>query len=440
MTSYIPHSEADREAMMKAIGIGNVGQLFVDIPQSKIVKGLLPLPSPMPEMELRRHMTELSAKNQIPRLSFAGAGAYHHFIPSAVNHIISRSEFFTAYTPYQPEISQGSLQVMYEFQTMIAHLAGMEVANASMYDGSSALAEAATLACISKKRNKVLISRSVHPEYRDVVKTYMRARNFELVEVGIKDGSTDLVDLQSKLDTSVAAVIVQSPNFFGVIENQERGAELAHNKESFFISCVVEGMSLGILKSPGECGADFFVGEGQSFGISPSYGGPNLGLFAVREEHIRKIPGRLVGKTVDMEGRDAYVLTLQAREQHIRREKACSNICTNQGLMAIAATVYLSTVGVKLGDIAYQNMQKNRYARDTLPGKPVFDRPTFNEFVLRIPDAKKKHELLVQRGILAGVLLEDLYPELKDCLLVCCTELTTKNDIDSLAAALGDVQ
>lgn len=442
MTDYIPASDDDTQLMMKEVGIKAFDELFVDIPAEHRLSGLLDIPPPMPEQELRKAMVELSQKNIVPKLSFAGAGCYHHFSPSVVNHIISRSEFFTAYTPYQPEISQGALQTIYEFQTMIARLTGMDAANASMYDGSTALAEAANASCIFSGRKTVLISKAVHPQYRQVVKTYMDARGASLVEIGFKDGQTDLASVQEHLSDDVAAVIIQSPNYFGVIEDQQAIAALAHEKKALAISCFTEGISLGLLKPAGELGVDICVGEGQSFGLPVSYGGPYVGLFAAKMEHVRKVPGRIVGKSLDADGRDAYVLTLQAREQHIRREKASSNICSNQGLCAIAAAVYLSMAGKRLRDIAYLNAQHARYAAKVLApfGKLKFSKHYFNEFVFQIDNAKALHAALLERGIHFGVLLEDVYPELKDCVLVCATELTGKEDIDRLAAKVASMK
>ncbi|MAH33502.1 aminomethyl-transferring glycine dehydrogenase [archaeon] len=446
MTNYIPNSDKDKKLMMDAIGIKNTDELFTDIPKEKILTNPLNLPRGVSEIELRQNMKDICKKNIIPKLSFLGAGCYNHFIPSTVNSVISRSEFLTAYTPYQPEISQGSLQIMYEFQSMIASLSGMDAANASMYDGASALAEAASVTCLSKGKNTILISKSVHPEYRDVVRTYMKARDVNVIEIEIKDGVTDKDDLKNRVNEDVAAVIVQSPNFFGIIEDQEKISDIAHKNNALMVSCVTESISLGILKSPGSLGADIFIGEGQSFGLTPSFGGPHLGLFAVKKELVRKMPGRIVGKTSDADGKDAYVLTLQAREQHIRREKACSNICTNQGLCAIAASVYLSTVGKKLKDLAYQNMQKAHYAFDTLLQvdgcEKVFENPFFNEFVLKVKNSREIKSKLEEKNIIIGLLLEDFYPELKDCILFCVTELTRKEDIDDLAkelsVAIGD--
>ena len=438
MTSYISGSVDDANQMLKTAGVKSIDGLFKDVPAEHKITELLNFPKGISELSLKKELSLLSKKNVLPEISFLGAGCYNHFIPSTVSAITGRGEFYTGYTPYQAEISQGSLQVIYEFQTMIASLAGMEMANASMYDGATALGESAVMASIHTKKERVLIAKSVHPEYRQVLQTYMAGRNIEILEIEINEGSVDIADLQAKLDDKTAGVIVQSPNFFGIIEDQEQIAEMAHGSSALFISCAAEAMSLGYLKSAGECGADIFAGEGQSLGISQCYGGPHLGLIAVKKPLLRRLPGRISGRTVDADGNDAFVLTLQAREQHIRREKASSNICTNQGLCAIAATVYLSTVGNKLMDIAMQNHQKANYAFDTLQScsELLFEKPFFNEFVIKIPNASSVIRTLLQKGIVAGLPLEEYYPDMTDCILVCCTEMTTKAQIDRLQSEI----
>ncbi len=438
MTSYISGSEDDVNVMLETAGVKSIDGLFKDIPEEHKISGLINLPKGISEFELKKELSLLSEKNIQPTISFLGAGSYNHFIPSTVSAITGRSEFYTGYTPYQAEISQGSLQAIYEFQTMIAHLSGMDMANASMYDGATALGESAIMACTHTKKEKVLVAKSVHPEYRQVLHTYMAGRNIEVSEIKTDKGSVDIADLKAKLDDKTAGVIVQSPNFFGIIEDQEQIAEIAHGNSSLFISCVVEAMSLGYLKNPGECGADIFAGEGQSLGISQCYGGPHLGLIAVKKPLLRRLPGRISGKTVDADGKEAFILTLQAREQHIRREKASSNICTNQGLCAIAATVYLSTVGNKLMEIARQNHQKTNYAFESMSScaEVLFQRPFFNEFVVKIPNANSDIKTLLQKGIIAGLPLEEYYPDMSDCILVCCTEMTTREQIDLLKSEI----
>jgi glycine dehydrogenase subunit 1 len=386
-------------------------------------------------------MGELAGKNKLPRLTLTGAGAYHHFIPAVVGHIIGRAEFYTAYTPYQAEISQGILQAIYEYQTMIAHLTGTEIANASMYDGASAMAEAAVLCAKMSNRTKIIVASSVHPEYRQVLRTYSWANGYTVVEIPcVPSGQCDLNALQAQLDDQVAAVFLQSPNFFGIIEDIAPFADAAHKKGAMLVAGFTDGTSLGILKPAGAAGADFVVGEGQSFGNPLNYGGPYLGIFAAREKFMRRIPGRLVGATVDKNGQRGFVLTLQTREQHIRREKATSNICSNEALCALAAGVYLAALGKNLKKLAELNINKTQYLKNKLLGltgwKEVFSSSVYNEFVLRCPDSKRVNEKLKSEGILGGYELQKDYPELENALLFCATEMISKEDIDTVATIL----
>ena len=432
---YCPHTKDDIAQMQAAIGVKSIEELFADIPQKFRFREMPDVPSGLSEQETIALMSAIAARNQMPRLTLTGAGAYVHFIPSVVSHIVGRSEFYTAYTPYQAEISQGILQAIYEYQTMIAHLTGTEIANASMYDGASAMAEAAVLSAKMSNRSKIVVARSVHPQYRQVLKTYCWANGYTVTEVPYAaSGQLDLVGLQTTLDESVAAVIVQSPNFFGCLEDITPIADAAHAKGALLISGFTDGTSLGILKPAGACGADFVVGEGQSFGNPINYGGPYLGIFAAREKFLRRIPGRLAGATVDKNGKRGFVLTLQTREQHIRREKATSNICSNEALCALAACIYLAVLGTNLKKLAALNVNKAQYLKSRLlqiPGwKEVFSAPIYNEFTLCCPDARAVNEKLQAEGIIGAYDLQKDYPELKNTLLFCATEMLSKNDMD----------
>lgn len=421
--------------MLHAIGVNNIIELFKDVPQSLILKEKLRIPHALSEIETKRLLKSIAAKNNPDMVSFLGAGAYSHFIPAIVNHLLLRGEFFTAYTPYQPEISQGMLQAIFEYQTMICSLTGMDVANASMYDNSSALAEAAAMACRIKNKNKILISRAVHPEHREVVRTYMDANSIELTEVDCTEGTTEI-----ERHKDFAAILVQQPNFFGIIEDLSLISNFSHENDALLVVSVNEPTSLGLLKSPGSYNADIVVGEGHSFGNSISFGGPFVGFMATKKEFVRQIPGRLAGQTVDSEGRRGFVLTLQAREQHIRREKATSNICTNQALNALAVTITLATLGKELKNLAVQNLQKSHYAVNRLENagiKRVFAAPFYNEFVVEVKDSKKSGENLIKNGILPGLDLGRFYKEHKNRMLFCVTEMNTKEQIDKLVEALS---
>ncbi len=442
---YIPHTAGDVTEMLERIGVARLEDLFVEVPAAVRLKRPLEIQEPASETELLRELKALALVNATPEThkSFLGGGAYYHFIPTVIDLLISRSEFYTAYTPYQPEISQGTLQAIFEFQTLICQLTGMDAANASMYDGASACAEAVLMAMRLTRRKRVLLSKALNPRYRGVVATYCRYLNMELVEVDIAaDGRTDLEDLAAKLDDSTAAVVAGYPNYFGVIEDVAALAETSHEMGAKLVTAVAEPVALGLLKSPGELGADIVAGDGQSFGLPLSFGGPYVGFFAVRQKDVRGMPGRLVGETTDLEGQRGFVLTLATREQHIRREKATSNICSNQGLCALMATIFMSLLGKQgLREMAEQNLAKAAYARKQFSGLQgfslVFDGPSFNEFVVRseAPVAEVLSRLEAA-GILGGIPLAADYPDLADCFLVCVTEQNQRAEIDALVAAL----
>jgi len=443
---YLPHTPEDVAAMLSQIGVNSVEDLFVEIPESVRLNRALELPEPLAEADLLRELQQLAGKNAsvATHRSFLGGGAYNHFSPTAVDQLISRSEFYTAYTPYQPEISQGTLQAIFEFQTLICQLTGMDAANASMYDGASACAEAVLMAMRLTRRSKVLLSKALNPRYRETTATYCRYLGVQLEEIEIGgDGRIDLQDLAAKLDDATAAVVMGYPNYFGAVEPLAAVADAAHAAGAILVATVAEPVALGLLKSPGELGADIVVGDGQSFGLPLSFGGPYVGFFATRQKGLRAMPGRLVGETVDLDGKRGFVLTLATREQHIRREKATSNICSNQGLCALIATVYLSLLG-KLGlrELAQQNYAKATYAREqiaTLEGFSLpFASPAFNEFVVRSEsDVTPLLAKLQDQGILAGIPLGADYPALDDCFLVCVTEQNTRREIDELVEALA---
>jgi glycine dehydrogenase subunit 1 len=437
----IPNSPDERAAMLQNIGAARIEELFQQIPENLRLNSRIGIGEAMSEPDLIAYFRDLAAKNATDFQSFLGAGAYAHFIPVIIDSLISRSEFFTAYTPYQPELSQGTLQYIFEFQTMTCQLTGMEVANASLYDGSTGLAEAVLMAQRITRRDQFILANSVHPQYREVVELYTKHMGLEFDYAQPSD--TGVIDVNAlKIDKETAAVVVQSPNFFGCIEDLQAIAEAAHEAGALMIVAVAEGLSFGALKSPGACGADIVVAEGQSFGIPLSYGGPYCGMFATLEKYIRQMPGRLVGETKDNQGRRGYVLTLSTREQHIRREKATSNICTNQGLFALMATIYLATMGRKgVQEVANQNLQKAHYAAREiarLEGYALqFTAPFFNEFVVKTPQAASEiTSRLLDKKIIGGLALDRYYPEMSDALLVCVTETTKKEAIDNLVAAL----
>lgn len=426
---YLPGTSQDIEKMLKTIGVPSIETLFDPIAKAFRHPRPLDLPTTLSEIELKRHVEELSHQNQAAFFtSFLGAGAYAHFIPTIVNYLSSQGGFLTSYTPYQPEISQGTLRTIFEFQTMIARLTGMEVANASMYDGATALAEACLMAKrLFPEKREILLTKGIHPEYRDICQTYTQAQDIQLI-------STDMEDLKSKINDQTLAIAVQYPNFFGIIEDLGKIQTICRAKNVLFIVCVTEPLSLALLKSPGQFGADIVVGEAQSFGNSLSYGGPHVGFFATRMSFVRAMPGRIVGETTDDKGNRAFTLTLSTREQHIRREKATSNICTNEALLATRATIYLSTVGEKgLKKLAIWNHSLACYLREALKGKAElrFQRPFFNEMTLEfkkpIDEIEKKS---LENKMIPGLRLDRFYPELKNCLLICTTELISKEAID----------
>ncbi|HEY6119356.1 MAG TPA: aminomethyl-transferring glycine dehydrogenase subunit GcvPA [Pyrinomonadaceae bacterium] len=443
---YIPNSPEERAEMLNSLGLDSPEELFASIPNDLLLRNHLNVPAALSELELLARFDRLGQKNAGPaRISFLGGGAYAHYIPTVVDHVISRSEFFTAYTPYQPEISQGTLQAIFEFQTLVCQLTGMEVANASMYDGSTALAEAVLMAERVTGKSKVIAARSVHPQYLEVVETYVQHAGIEL-EIADFDGESGLVNatLNDRIDDQTAAIVVQSPNFFGAVEDIARLADTAHAKGALLIVAVAEAISLGLLKPPGACGADIVIAEGQSLGVPLSFGGPYVGLFAVSERHARQMPGRLVGEAYDKHGRRGFVLTLATREQHIRREKATSNICTNEGLIALAATVYMETMGRKgIQEVAWQCAQKAAYAAEKigeLDGFSLrFSGPRFNEFVVRGPIEAKQilRPLADEAGIDAGIALSRFYPDCEKDFLVCVTEINTREEIDALVQGLA---
>lgn len=440
---YIPNSPEEREEMLASIGLSSADDLFRSIPEDVRLNRELKVTEPLAEPEVIAVLSAMAAKNTAAeKSSFLGAGVYSHFSPTIVDHLIQRSEFFTSYTPYQPEISQGTLQYIFEFQTLICQLTGMEVANASMYDGSTAMAEAYLMARRVTRRDKIIVAKSVHPEYRAVAETYSRHGDSDIQNVGF-DEKTGCVAELIGLDDKTAAVVVQSPNFFGCIEDLQAIADQAHSVGALLIVVVAEAISLGLLKSPGAAGADIVVGEGQSFGIPMSFGGPHVGFFATREKYMRQMPGRLCGVAYDKNGNRGFVLTLSTREQHIRREKATSNICTNQGLIALAATIYMETMGKKgLREVAMQNAQKAEYAARRIAEidgfEIAFSAPKFNELVVR--GHKTADDILSQlrtkHGIIGGLALSKYYPERKNEFLVCVTETNKKSQIDDLVRGL----
>ncbi len=418
--------------MLAACGITSAEQLFEQVPASARIDHALNIPPGLSEYEIADTFKALGAKNAVGYASFLGAGVYNHYRPVVVDTIVSRGEFLTSYTPYQSEISQGTLTAIFEFQTMICQLTGMDVANASMYDGSTAVPEAAMMAVRVTKRNRILVARSVHPEYRDVLNTYAKNQGLPVEEVGYDNetGQIDLNDLEAKLNGETACVIIQSPNFFGIVEDTNAAAERAHAKGALLVFTFAEAVSLGILEPPRA--ADIVAGELQSFAISPSYGGPFAGIMAAKEQFIRQIPGRLVGATKDTNGNRAFCLTLATREQHIRREKATSNICTNQALVALMATIYMELYGKQgLRELATQNLSKARYLAGKL--KPRFSGPSFNEFVAVTADPEDVNRRLLDRKIIGGLPLAKYYPELSDGVLLCATEMTKRADMDALA-------
>ena len=446
---FIPHTERDIREMLEAIGVQNVDQLFAGIPGNlQLGNKHLDLPRALSESEVINTLRQIQMRNPDTDeiSSFLGAGAYRHYSPVVIGNLIQRGEFSTSYTPYQAEVSQGTLQAIFEFQTMIAMLTGMDVANASLYDGASALAEAVLMANRINQQKEYLISSAVHPEYRETTETYLRGTDHQLINAPYNsDGKTNFEFIRTNLNDRTSAVILQSPNFFGVVEEYEQLGKELREQNTLLIVVVAEPLSLGILKPPGERGADIVVGEAQSFGLPVSYGGPYAGFFATREKFVRQMPGRLAGETIDRKGRKSFVLTLSTREQFIRRERATSNICTNQGLCMLAVTIYLAVMGKQgLRELALLNLRKVDYLKNKLSktrGFEIrFNADTFNEIVLKCPrPATEIRDALLEYKILAGLPLGDYYQQLDDSLLICATELNTVEAIDRLAEKLGTV-
>ncbi|WP_457558336.1 aminomethyl-transferring glycine dehydrogenase subunit GcvPA [Candidatus Harpocratesius sp.] len=427
---YVPHDNKEIAEMLTAIGVDSLNDLYQDIPKNLILDHLN-LANGISEPDLLKELTKLSEKNKQYSTAFIGAGSYFHYIPSLVDFVISRSQFFTAYTPYQAEASQGFLQAIFEYQSAIARLTELDVTNASMYDGASALAEAAIMAAFLTRKKKILLIKGIHPEYVETVKTYCWGRNFEVEEI-------NLDQLEEKVNSEIGGVCFQSPNFFGEIENaNEIVTKIKNlNKKTLVIQCMTDPTCLGVLVPPGKTGVDIFVAEGQSFGLPPSFGGPGLGIFATHDKYTRKMPGRLIGLTKELNGdKEGFVLTLQAREQHIRREKATSNICSNQSLCMLSALVYLVSMGkTGLKQIAMQNIQKSYYLKTKLAeisGYQILsNKPTYNEFVVKCPNYQKLKGLCKANDILPPLDLTKYYPEMKNSALFCVTEQNSKKDIE----------
>lgn len=445
--NYISLSNQDKKEMLESIGVSSVEELFGCIPEAIRLKRPLDLPHPKAELDLVRTIEDVSRKNTYAQyLSFIGAGAYAHFIPAVVDYLSARGEFVSPYTPYQPEVSQGTLQIIFEFQTLICQLTGLDIANASLYEGATGTAEAVLMAQRITRGTKVLLARSLHPQYREVVGTYIKNLGLRAAEIPFgEDGGVDKNRLKEMIDDETCAVVYQSPNFFGICEDVRSLSEIASGRRALSVAVVAEPISLGLLESPGKLGADIVTGEGQSFGIPLSFGGPYLGFMSCRKDYIRQLPGRISGQTVDVDGERGFVLTLATREQHIRRERATSNICTNQALCAVRATIYLEFLGKKgLKEVAWQNAQKANFALEKLTSIPgvrrKFTGSAFNEFVLQFPKPWKEISArLKERQILGGIGLGEWYPELKDCSLVCVTELKKREDIELFSDVIKEI-
>lgn len=443
---YIINTAKDQQIMLESIGLESIEQLFQSIPSEFRLQQALDLPAALSEMELEQHLGQLAASNHdvTRKTCFLGGGSYDHFVPAIVDAIASRSEFYTSYTPYQPEVSQGNLQAMFEYQSLICQLTGMDVSNASLYEGGTATLEAVLMAMsVTRREGKILVPESLHPEYRQILQTYLGETTTNLRTLKTPTGALTLETLEAELDDQTACVVIQHPNFFGSLEDVSSIAELAHQHGALVIH-VFDPISLGILKRPSELGVDIAIAEGQSLGTPLLYGGPYLGIMACREQFLRRLPGRIAGQTVDQQGKRCWVLTLQTREQHIRRHKATSNICTNQGLLALRSAIYLATMGPQgMEEVADLCLQKARYARDRLLAEnrfeAAFEVPAFKEFVIR--DRENQVADLLQNadqdGILAGIPMGTWYPDLSDCFLVTVTEKRTKAEIDALVQSLA---
>lgn len=433
---YLPKSDLERREMLQAIGVSSLEDLYSYLPPEVRFDRPLAIAPGKSEFDIVDYFRARGNETATGYASFLGAGVYAHYRPVLVDTVVSRGEFLTSYTPYQAEIAQGTLTSIFEFQSMICQLTGMEVANASMYDGSSAVPEAAMMAMRITGRDHVLVAKTVHPEYREVLATYAKHQGMpvDLVGYSAESGGLDMADLEARLTTKTAAIIIQSPNFFGIVEDTKRAAELAHAKGALLIFVFTEAVSLGLLEPPRD--ADIVAGELQSFAHPPSYGGPYAGIIATKEKFIRQIPGRLVGETKDNRGNRAFCLTLATREQHIRREKATSNICTNQALIALMATVFMTVYGKEgLRELASQNLSKAHYLAGKVPLR--FSGPFFNEFVAKVPKPDDLNAKLLEKKIIGGVPLGRFYPELADSMLLCCTEMNKRADMDALAEAFA---
>lgn len=442
MHPYLPHTEQDIKNMLDTIGLKSIDDLFNDVPESMRMKKELDLPKAKSEIEVRRIIGGMAAKNlssnDVP--TFMGAGLYDHYIPSVIAPMISRGEFLTSYTPYQPEVSQGTLQYIFEFQSLLCELTGMTVANASVYDHSNAVAETAIMCANVSKKNQILVSKTLNPDSVEVLYNYAKGHNLEVVLIEEKDGITDLEDLKAKLSDETACVMVQSPNFFGIIEDLEEAAEITHTAKKASFVAAVDPISLGILKRPGDIGADVVIGEGQALGIPVEFGGPSLGFMCTTDKFLRKLPGRIVGQTVDKNGNRCFVLTLTAREQHIRREKATSNICSNQGVNTLSATMYMCLLGKEgLKEVAMQSLSKAHYLQKKLEekGYPLkWNQPFFKEFVVEGLTAEKQKELLKDKKFIGGFGIKRYY-EKYDNIMFAVTEQRTKEEMDEFAEVLG---
>lgn len=445
--NYISLSDKDKKEMLDKIGISTVDELFNSVPENIKLKRLLDVPAALSEPELVDKLKEISEKNKnAGLLSFLGAGAYQHYIPVVVDYLSSRGEFVSPYTPYQPEVSQGTLQVIFEFQTLICQLTGMDIANASLYDGASGAAEAVLMANRLTRKEKILVASTIHPQYRQVIQTYTRNLGLSIEEIDfVNSGKIDTEQLSKKIDEETAAVVCQSPNFFGIIEDIQTISDIAHKKNALSVYVVTEPLSLGILEPPGKLGADIVTGEAQAFGMPLSFGGPYLGFMACSKKYLRQFPGRIAGQTKDVDGKQGYVLTLSTREQHIRRERATSNICTNQALCLLRATIFLETLGkCGLRDMAAHNLYKADYARQKINEvkgiESRFSGTSFNEFVLSFNKPWVEIESsLREKLIIGGYNLQKDYPGLKNCALFCVTEMHKKEDIDKLAEILDEI-
>ncbi len=440
----IPNTNEDRKEMLDAIGVDSFEELLSNVPPEFLEADFDDVGKGLSEFEVLKLLGELAKQNvhSGEAISFLGGGSYDHFIPTIIGEIISRSEYLTAYTPYQPEVAQGTLQAIFEYQSMICALTGMDVANASMYDGASALAEAGLLAANYKKRNKLIISSTVNPAYREVVATYLQGAEVELVTAPTKDGVTDLDELSKLIDSDSAGLLLQTPNFFGCIEDADEVAKIAHDNDTLFIVSA-DPISLGILEKPGDYGADLVVGEGQSLGSPTQFGGPYLGIFAAKMELVRRMPGRIAGQTWDVDGKRGYVLTLQTREQHIRRERATSNICTNQGIIMLSATIYMALMGKEgISSVAELSTRKSHYLADKISEIPgyelAFSAPFFKEFVVKTPIVTSKLiKSLTEEKVFAGIDLSSYDYNLENCMLVCVTEKRTKEEMDRFISLLS---